>query len=224
MGKDVILMIDDDPDMLRIGRRVFSEPVYELHVAETGGEGLRKLREVSPDIIILDFALPDFDGEEFVEIIRYDPNYAQYRHVPLLVLSARAEFYGRTERFFGMGVLAFLVKPFGRHELVNIVDNLLRRVRYEKRFASKQPEKSLPHFSVASEELEESISTIAGLTKSVLERQPCGLSEEQRLDLSAIYNRCRRLMKMMASSASGKNGNGNGNNFQWGFGVAGKTP
>ena len=198
MGKNVILMIDDDPDMLRIGRRVFSEPVYELQVAETGGEGLKRLREINPDIIILDFALPDFDGEEFVEILRYDPNYAKWRSVPILVLSARAEFYGRSERFFGMGVLAFLVKPFGRHELVNVVDNLIRRVKFERRFASKGIAKTSTASVVPSEELEESISTIAGLTKSVLDRQPCALSEDQRLDLNAIYNRCRRLLKMIA--------------------------
>ncbi|MBC7186955.1 MAG: response regulator [Calditrichaeota bacterium] len=221
MGKDLILLIDDDPEMQRLAKRVFGDPVYDLRIAETAEEGLRKLREVNPDIIILDFALPDFDGEEFVEIIRYDPNYAKWSTVPILMLTARAEFYGRAERFFGMGVLAFLVKPFGRHELLNIVDNLIRRSRYEKRFGRVPQAPAKPVSPVPAEELEESISTIAGLTKAVLERQPCGLSEDQRLDLSAIYNRCRSLLRMMAAAQGGNGGPGKN---PFGFGMAGQTP
>ncbi len=221
MGKDIVLLIDDDPEMQRLAKRVFGEPVYDLRIAGTGQEGLRKVREVNPDIIILDFALPDFDGEEFVEVIRYDPNYAKWSTVPILLLTARAEFYGRAERFFGMGVLAFLVKPFGRHELLNIVDNLIRRSRFEKRFGSRVQAPAPPVSRVPTQELEESISTIAGLTKAVLERQPCGLSEDQRLDLSAIYNRCRSLLRMMAASQGGNGGPGKN---PFGLGMAGETP
>jgi CheY-like chemotaxis protein len=87
-----ILMIDDDPDIIEALRILLESAGHELYAAQSGVEGLERLREVDPDLIILDVMMDTAtDGFHFSLKLRgqgADPEYAAYREVPILMLTA----------------------------------------------------------------------------------------------------------------------------------------
>jgi len=89
--KKRILVIDDDPDIVQ-ALRLTLQGNYDVYSASSGQEGLRKVKEVNPDLIILDVMMEtQTEGFQVSLALRSrDPNseYAAYAHVPILVLTA----------------------------------------------------------------------------------------------------------------------------------------
>ena len=87
-----ILMIDDDPDIIEALRILLESAGHEFHAAQSAAEGLEKLGEVSPDLIILDVMMDTAtDGFHLSLKLRgpgHDPEYAAYRDVPILMLTS----------------------------------------------------------------------------------------------------------------------------------------
>ena len=87
-----ILVIEDDPDMVAALRMPLEADGYEMITAFTGEEGLRKVREVEPDLIILDVMMETTTAGFQVSLQLRSPDpqseYAAYRHVPILMLTA----------------------------------------------------------------------------------------------------------------------------------------
>jgi len=87
-----ILMIDDDPDIVTAIRIPLEANGHEFHVASSGSEGLEKIKEVNPDLIILDVMMETAtEGFQLSLKLRGpspDSEYAAYRHIPILVLTA----------------------------------------------------------------------------------------------------------------------------------------
>ncbi|MFL7808675.1 MAG: response regulator, partial [Anaerolineae bacterium] len=81
-----ILVIDDEPDARRISIRLLEQAGYALSEAATGEEGLRRARELRPDLILLDVVLPDLDGFEVCRRIKADPELA---HILVILLSGK---------------------------------------------------------------------------------------------------------------------------------------
>jgi DNA-binding response OmpR family regulator len=126
-----ILVVDDDPDIRGLLRALLERAGYEVSDAPDGRAGLRELYAGSPDLVILDVAMPGLDGWATLERIR------EVTDVPVLMLTARD---AELERVRGLqsGADDYVVKPFGRQELVARVDVLLRRPRsdvQEERYA-----------------------------------------------------------------------------------------
>lgn len=87
-----ILMIDDDPDIIEALRILLESAGHEFHAAQSGVEGLEKLEEVNPDLIILDVMM-DTATEGFQLSLKLrgqgpGAEYAAYRDVPILMLTA----------------------------------------------------------------------------------------------------------------------------------------
>jgi CheY-like chemotaxis protein len=87
-----ILMIDDDPDIIEALRILLESTGHEFYAAQSAAEGLEQLREVNPDLIILDVMM-DTATDGFHLSIRlrgpgHDPEYAAYRDVPILMLTS----------------------------------------------------------------------------------------------------------------------------------------
>ena len=80
-----ILVIDDDPDNLKICGDYFRSAGYEVLAAEDGLKGLSISHHEKPDLIVLDLILPGMDGLEICRAIRHDSD------VPIIILTARAE-------------------------------------------------------------------------------------------------------------------------------------
>jgi len=114
MAASRILVVDDDDDIRGLVRALLD--------AQDGRAGLRELYAGSPDLVILDVAMPGLDGWETLERIR------EVSDVPVLMLTARDAELERVRGLRG-GADDYVVKPFGRQELVARVDVLLRRPR-----------------------------------------------------------------------------------------------
>ena len=119
-GKESILVVDDDPRMLRYVRDELTRAGYSPVVTADPEESMRLLETDHPDLVLLDLLLPGTDG---IELMRSLLNIAD---VPVIFLSA----YGRDEvvaRAFEMGAADYVTKPFSPTELVARVRAALRR-------------------------------------------------------------------------------------------------
>ena len=122
MAASRILVVDDDDDIRGLLRTLLERAGHEVSDAPDGRAGLRELYSGSPDLVILDVAMPGLDGWATLERIR------EVTDVPVLMLTARDAELERVRGLKG-GADDYVVKPFGRQELVARVDVLLRRPR-----------------------------------------------------------------------------------------------
>jgi DNA-binding response OmpR family regulator len=122
MAGSRILVVDDDDDIRGLVRTLLERAGYEVSDASDGREGLRELYAGSHDLVILDVAMPGLDGWATLERIR------EVSDVPVLMLTARDAELDRVRGLRG-GADDYVVKPFGRQELVARVAVLLRRPR-----------------------------------------------------------------------------------------------
>jgi CheY-like chemotaxis protein len=126
-----ILVIDDDPDMVLAARLCLQGAGYEVFDAASGEEGLRMLKEIEPDLIVLDVMM-DTTTEGFhlaLQLRSPDPDspLAAYSHIPILMLTA---LHTTTDLRFGpeedyLPVDAFVDKPVDPDDLVGKVEALL---------------------------------------------------------------------------------------------------
>ncbi|MFL5941957.1 MAG: response regulator transcription factor [Gaiellaceae bacterium] len=122
MAASRILVVDDDADIRGLLRALLERAGHEVSEASDGRAGLRELYAGSPDLIILDVTMPGLDGWATLERIR------EVTDVPVLMLTAHDAELERVRGLKG-GADDYVVKPFGRQELVARVEVLLRRPR-----------------------------------------------------------------------------------------------
>ncbi|MFN2292164.1 MAG: response regulator transcription factor [Anaerolineae bacterium] len=127
-----ILIIDDDPDLTEVMRLTLEGKGYEVYSAASGTEGLGKVKEVHPDLIILDVMM-DYTTEGFQISLQLrnpaeDSEYQPYRDIPILILTA---LHTTTPLRFGpdedyLPVDDFVEKPLEPGALVAKVEKLLK--------------------------------------------------------------------------------------------------
>lgn len=115
-----ILVVEDEPRLLRNLAKALREEGYAVDTAEAGDEGLYKAENFSYDAILLDVMLPQLDGWTLLERLR------QTRQTPVLMLTARDATRDRV-RGLDTGADDYLVKPFDLPELLARVRALIRR-------------------------------------------------------------------------------------------------
>ena len=116
-----ILVIDDEPQILRAMATNLRARDFTVDLAHTGREGLRLAADHRPDLVIVDLGLPDLDGVEVVAGLR------GWTNIPIIVLSVRDAESDKVAAL-DAGADDYLTKPFGMRELVARVAALLRRV------------------------------------------------------------------------------------------------
>ncbi|MCX7998837.1 MAG: response regulator transcription factor [Leptospiraceae bacterium] len=116
-----ILIIEDDPDIGNLIKKILESSHYEAIIATTGEEGLKSYKQDKPDMIILDLSLPDIDGIDICRMIRRTDEV-----IPIFILSARNE---EIDRIMGLelGADDYISKPFSTRELKARVDVFFRR-------------------------------------------------------------------------------------------------
>jgi DNA-binding response OmpR family regulator len=116
-----ILIVEDNPSVLRATGFILEKEGYEVLTAVDGLDGLKKAKEENPDLLILDVMLPGIDGFEICHSLRAEPQTAQ---LPILMFSAKGQ---ETDKATGLKVGAdeYLVKPVDREVLINKVEALL---------------------------------------------------------------------------------------------------
>ena len=124
-----ILIIDDDLDTLRLVGLMLQKQGYEIAAASNGREGLLKVEEELPDLILLDVMMPDMDGYEVARRLRKSPETAK---IPILMFTAKSQLDDKVTGFES-GADDYLTKPTHPTELQAHVKALLARsVKPEK--------------------------------------------------------------------------------------------
>jgi two-component system, OmpR family, KDP operon response regulator KdpE len=116
-----VLVVDDEPQILRALRINLLARQYEVVTATDGTAALREARERRPDLIVLDLGLPDIDGVEVIRKLR------AWTPVPIVVLSGRAESRDKIEAL-DAGADDYVTKPFSVEELLARVRAVSRRL------------------------------------------------------------------------------------------------
>jgi len=115
-----LLIIDDDEKLNRLLKKFMADFGYTVSAATHPEEGLKKIRHLSPDLVILDVMLPDMNGFEVCKKIR------QFSTVPIVMLTARGELMDKVVGL-ELGADDYLPKPFEPRELVARIQSVLRR-------------------------------------------------------------------------------------------------
>ena len=121
-----ILVVDDDPRITDLLRRILAYEGYSVAIAASGSEALTRSLERPPDLVVLDIMLPGLDGLEVAQRLRTAGD-----NVPILMLTARDTVADRVKGL-ETGADDYLVKPFAPEELVARVKALLRRSQEEQ--------------------------------------------------------------------------------------------
>lgn len=136
-----ILIVDDEPEIIRISRGYLEQAGYKVLSAQNGTAALVTFRQDQPDLVVLDLNLPPspggqpLDGLDVARAIRQTPVPA--RQTPIIMLTARVE---ETDRIIGLelGADDYVPKPFSPRELVARIRAVLRRTQATAAATSNQ--------------------------------------------------------------------------------------
>lgn len=123
-----VLIIEDEKLIIVSTQMVLESVGFRVESATDGEEGIRKARDLRPDLILLDIMMPRRSGFEVCRLLKDDP---RYRDIPIVMVTALNE-VGDMERARECGADDFLSKPVNKIELLARVQNLLR-LRHLKR-------------------------------------------------------------------------------------------
>ncbi len=113
-----ILVIDDEPNIVQTLQDRLEMNDYEVITAGNGKEGLKKILQEKPDVILLDVIMPVMDGHEMLEVLRKQPggNFSS-----VIMLTARSQTYD-IARANAYGVDDYVIKPFDLSELLKKIE------------------------------------------------------------------------------------------------------
>ena len=116
-----ILCIEDEPEMIDLIRLILGRRGFDVVGAAGGKEGLEKVRQEPPDLILLDLMMPDMDGWEVYQQIKADE---KTKNIPVIVVTAKAQSIDKVLGLHIAKVDDYIAKPFSPQELLNSVDKV----------------------------------------------------------------------------------------------------
>ena len=117
-----ILCIEDEPEMIDLIRLILGRRGFKVSGAAGGREGLQAIREELPDLVLLDLMMPDMDGWEVYQQMKSDE---LTRHIPVIVVTARAQSIDKVLGIHIAKVDDYIAKPFSPQELLSSVEKVL---------------------------------------------------------------------------------------------------
>jgi two-component system, OmpR family, alkaline phosphatase synthesis response regulator PhoP len=119
-----ILIVDDEPNLVKLCEIRLKASGYEVVTAHDGQEALDKVKQEMPDLIILDHMMPKLDGFEVCRLLKSDEVYEAYKDIPIVMLTASGQ---AQEIVTGLqkGVAAYITKPFKSDVLLGIIKGLV---------------------------------------------------------------------------------------------------
>ncbi len=123
-----IMVVDDEPDVLLVGRTVLEKEGYEVIDAHNGEDCLEILKTENPDLILLDVMMPGIDGFEVCKRIKND---TKTKDIPIIILSAKG---GEEDVLKGMslGIADYFPKPFSYDILLGKIDSIFKTKKAEE--------------------------------------------------------------------------------------------
>lgn len=120
-----ILIVDDEQINVEFFDLMLSKLGFLVEKAANGREGLEKVKEFTPDLIMLDNIMPKMSGWEVTRILKNDPEYAEWHDVPIIMFSAMDDVKDKIEGF-ELGVDDYITKPFNFSEVLARIRSVLR--------------------------------------------------------------------------------------------------
>ena len=123
--KAKIFIVEDEPSIATLVKYNLEKENYKVFISNNGEEGLKEIKKIEPDLILLDWMLPDLSG---IEICRSLKKEKKFKFIPIIMLTAKGQ---EEDKVLGLNTGAddYLVKPFSHSELVARINALLRRVK-----------------------------------------------------------------------------------------------
>jgi DNA-binding response OmpR family regulator len=126
-----VLVVDDDPDILEAISLILKANGYDVVTANDGVDGLNKLKEERPDMMILDLLMPKLDGFGVCKELK-DPRWAKYGHIPIIILSSVREDASKRryelETGLQLDVDDYVEKPIEHTILLERIGKILKKV------------------------------------------------------------------------------------------------
>jgi two-component system, OmpR family, KDP operon response regulator KdpE len=119
-SKPLILVVDDEPQLLRVMRTSLPARGFDVRLMQSGEDALDEIRKEMPDLIILDLMMPGLSGLEVCRRVR------EFSPVPIIVLSAKGSETDKVAAL-NLGADDYVTKPFGMEELLARIRAVLRR-------------------------------------------------------------------------------------------------
>lgn len=145
-----ILVVDDEENLRKSIRMILEEEGYQTIELSEGKKIITKVYEEKPDLILLDFMMPDIAGDKICQILRQD---LLYSHLPIIMLTAKGQI---EDKLVGMksGIDDYLVKPIHPEELIARVKMILQR---SSRYLDANPLTKLPGNTTTIKKIEEGL-------------------------------------------------------------------
>jgi len=126
-----VLLIDDDPDVHTVVKKILDPKSYQVISAYDGFEGLRKVVDERPDLIILDVIMPGKHGFDVCHELKTDEKYHFFSNIPVLMLTVYPEDREKMHLSMREGMMMeaedYLQKPVDAKELLKRVEGLLKK-------------------------------------------------------------------------------------------------
>ncbi|MGB8983016.1 MAG: response regulator, partial [Anaerolineales bacterium] len=118
-----ILCIEDEPEMIDLMRLILGRRGFEVKGATGGIDGLKMMRQETPDLVLLDLMMPDMDGWEVYQQMKADE---KTRNIPVIVVTAKAQSIDKVLGLHIAKVDDYISKPFSPQELMSSVERVLK--------------------------------------------------------------------------------------------------
>jgi len=136
----VVLSIDDSPTILRLVEMILTNAGFTVRTAAGGAKGIELARQLHPDVVLVDFIMPEVNGFQVSKTLREDP---ETRDIPIILVSSKGEAVG--EQFVQtLGIHHYLTKPFQPDQLVAEVRTALQATAAAGEAAASSPTPAVP--------------------------------------------------------------------------------
>ena len=119
-----ILCIEDESEMIDLIRLILGRKGFDVKGATGGIEGIKLVREIKPDLVLLDLMMPDMDGWEVYQQMKAEPT---TRDIPVIVVTAKAQ---NIDKVLGLHIAKvddYIAKPFSPQELMESVEKVFNK-------------------------------------------------------------------------------------------------
>jgi two-component system sensor histidine kinase/response regulator len=204
--KSKILIVDDNVDAVELLEKRLHSEGYDTTKAYDGEEGLKKVVEYNPDLIVLDVMMPKLNGYEVCQRLKADEN---TRYIPILMLTAKSDVESKVKGL-DIGADDYLPKPFDYKELSARIRSLLtikaaheKLVEEEKTGALEQMMDQVAH------EIRNPLTSIGGFARKVYGKLPEGDPNKRYIemiihDVAILENMIKQLIELKTMATSFK--------------------
>ncbi|MFH1353237.1 MAG: adenylate/guanylate cyclase domain-containing protein [bacterium] len=134
MEKQKIIVIDDEVDIARLLVEELEAAGFSSSFADNGEEGMEKVRKEKPDLLLLDWKLPDMEGIDICRILKSEE---ETEYLPIIMLTAQSSEKDKIKGFEA-GAEDYVTKPFSSGELLARIRGILRRVKKRDKVVEKE--------------------------------------------------------------------------------------